>query len=33
MSDAINGFSGSMSVDQSVQIVKLGVSFHMWAGQ
>jgi outer membrane immunogenic protein len=33
MSDAINGFSGSMSVDQSVQIVKLGVSFHMRAGQ
>ena len=33
MSDAINGFSGVMSVNQSVQTVKLGVSFHMWAGQ
>jgi outer membrane immunogenic protein len=33
MSDAINGFSGGMSVNQSVQMVKLGVSFHMWAGQ
>jgi hypothetical protein len=29
----INGFSGVMSVNQSVQTVKLGVSFHMWAGQ
>jgi outer membrane immunogenic protein len=33
LSDAINGFSGVMSVNQSVQTVKLGVSFHMWAGQ
>jgi outer membrane immunogenic protein len=33
MSDAINTFSGVMSVNQSVQMVKLGVSFHMWAGQ
>jgi opacity protein-like surface antigen len=33
MNDAINGLSGVLSVQQSVQTVKLGVSFHMWAGQ
>jgi outer membrane immunogenic protein len=33
MTDAINGLSGVLSVQQSVQTVKLGVSFHMWAGQ
>jgi outer membrane immunogenic protein len=32
MTDAINGLSGVLSVQQSVQTVKLGVSFHMWAG-
>jgi len=32
MIDAINGLSGVLSVQQSVQTVKLGVSFHMWAG-
>jgi outer membrane immunogenic protein len=32
LSDAINGFSGVMSANQNVQMVKLGVSFHMWAG-
>jgi hypothetical protein len=26
------GASGVLSVQQSVQTVKLGVSFHMWAG-
>jgi outer membrane immunogenic protein len=31
MSDAINGFSGGMSVNQSAQMVKLGINFHMWA--
>jgi outer membrane immunogenic protein len=33
MTDPINGFTGVMNVQQSVQAVKLGVSFHMWAGQ
>jgi opacity protein-like surface antigen len=33
MTDPINGFTGVMNVQQSVQTVKLGVSFHMWAGQ
>jgi outer membrane immunogenic protein len=33
MTDAINGLSGVLDVKQSVQTVKLGVSFHMWAGQ
>ncbi len=33
MTDAINGLSGVLSVQQSVQTLKLGVSFHMWAGQ
>jgi outer membrane immunogenic protein len=33
MTDAINGLSGVLTVNQSVQTVKLGVSFHMWAGQ
>jgi opacity protein-like surface antigen len=32
MTDPINGFTGVMNVQQSVQTVKLGVSFHMWAG-
>jgi outer membrane immunogenic protein len=32
MTDAINGLSGVLSVQQSVQTVKLGVSFHVWAG-
>jgi outer membrane immunogenic protein len=33
MSDAINGVSGPVDVKQSVQIVKFGLNFHMWAGQ
>jgi outer membrane immunogenic protein len=33
MTDPINGFTGVMSVQQRVQTFKLGVSFHMWAGQ
>jgi opacity protein-like surface antigen len=33
MTDPINGFTGVMNVQQSVQTVKFGVSFHMWAGQ
>ena len=32
LSDSINGFAGVMSANQNVQMVKLGVSFHMWAG-
>jgi hypothetical protein len=32
MSDSINGLSGVLNVNQSVQTVKLGVNFHMWAG-
>jgi hypothetical protein len=33
MTDAINGLSGVLDVKQSVQTVKLGVNFHMWASQ
>ena len=33
MTDPIKGFTGVMNVEQGVQTVKLGVSFHMWAGQ
>jgi hypothetical protein len=31
MSDAINGLSGIVNTRQSVQVVKAGVNFHMWA--
>jgi len=31
MSDTINGFQGNMDAKQSVQVVKLGVNFHMWS--
>ena len=31
MSDTINGFTGNMDAKQSVQVVKLGVNFHMWS--
>jgi opacity protein-like surface antigen len=31
MSDAINVLSGPVSVQQTVQTVKLGLSFHVWA--
>jgi len=33
MTDAINAFTGLVDVKQSVQVVKLGVNFHMWGGQ
>jgi outer membrane immunogenic protein len=33
MSDSINTFSGSVNVKQSVQMVKLGLNFHVWADQ
>jgi opacity protein-like surface antigen len=33
MSDAGNAVAGPVDVKQSVQIVKAGVSFHMWDGQ
>jgi outer membrane immunogenic protein len=33
MSDSINGLSGVLNVNESVQTVMLGVNFHMWAGQ
>jgi hypothetical protein len=32
MSDTINGFTGNMDAKQSVQVVKLGLNFHMWSG-
>jgi outer membrane immunogenic protein len=32
MSDSINAFAGNMDAKQSVQVVKAGVNFHMWAG-
>ena len=31
MSDAINGFTGTVSVKQNVQVVKAGLNFHVWA--
>jgi opacity protein-like surface antigen len=30
MSDGINGFSGVVDVKQTVQVVKVGVNFHIW---
>jgi outer membrane immunogenic protein len=30
MSDSINGFAGIVDVRQSVQVVKVGVNFHIW---
>jgi outer membrane immunogenic protein len=33
ISDAINAVSGPVDVRQSVQVVKFGLNFHMWAGQ
>jgi outer membrane immunogenic protein len=32
MSDSVNVLSGSIDVKQTVQTVKLGVNFHVWAG-
>jgi outer membrane immunogenic protein len=31
MSDSINAFSGVVDAKQSVQVVKAGLNFHMWA--
>lgn len=31
--DQANAFAGLVNVRQSIQVVKLGVNFHMWAGQ
>jgi outer membrane immunogenic protein len=33
MIDSINGFQGPLSTKQSIQVVKLGVNFHVFAGQ
>lgn len=30
MLDPINGFSGPVTIKQTVQVVKVGVNFHMW---
>lgn len=30
MSDSINGFTGNMDVKQSIQVVKVGLNFHIW---
>ena len=30
MSDAVNGFAGVVDVKQRVQVVKLGLNFHIW---
>lgn len=30
MFDPLNGFSGPVTVGQSIQVVKLGLNFHMW---
>jgi outer membrane immunogenic protein len=32
MSDSVNVLSGSVDVKQTVQMVKLGVNFHVWSG-
>jgi outer membrane immunogenic protein len=32
MSDAVNVLSGAVDVKQTVQMVKLGVNFHVWSG-
>jgi outer membrane immunogenic protein len=31
MSDSVNAFAGVVDAKQSVQVVKLGLNFHMWA--
>jgi outer membrane immunogenic protein len=31
--DQANAFGGLVNVGQSIQVVKVGVNFHMWAGQ
>jgi opacity protein-like surface antigen len=33
LSDAINGVSGPVDFKQTVQVVKLGLNFHIWDGQ
>ena len=33
MSDRVNGFTGSLDVKQSVQLVKAGLNFHMWSSR
>jgi outer membrane immunogenic protein len=33
VTDSINTLSGVVNVNQNVQTIKLGVNFHMWAGQ
>ena len=33
MSDRVNGFTGSLDVNQSVQVVKAGLNFHMWSSR
>lgn len=33
MSDSTSGLSGPVDIRKSVQIVKMGLNFHMWAGQ
>jgi len=30
MSDPVNGFSGAVDVKQTVQVVKVGLNFHVW---
>jgi outer membrane immunogenic protein len=33
MSDAVNVLSGPVDVRQTIQMVKLGVNFHVWSGE
>jgi opacity protein-like surface antigen len=33
MSDRVNGFVGSLDVKQSVQLLKVGLDFHMWSSR
>jgi len=30
MTDSINGFTGLVDTKQSIQVVKVGLNFHMW---
>jgi outer membrane immunogenic protein len=33
MTDSINGFVGAVNTSQSIQVVKLGLNFHVWADE
>ena len=31
MTDSINGFTGLVDTKQDIQVVKIGVNFHLWS--